>query len=133
VRRETDTGTRTPAGAFLYQISTRWTKRMEAWPMDIQPGGRSGDRDDGRGGKKENREHSENRTTWDEEFDLDEEFIRGAEVREPAARTRMLRERWRESPPEPQPWRADAPPAGWFFSKSRRRARKRRRGDDDED
>lgn len=88
--------------------------------MDIEPGGRSGDGD----------EKEEKKENWDEEFDFDEDFIRGAEVREPAARTRMLRERWRESPPEPQPWRADAPPAGWFFSKSRRRARKRRRNED---
>jgi hypothetical protein len=86
--------------------------------MDIEPKGRSGDGEE----KGEN---------WDDELDLDEEFIRGAEVREPAARTRILRERWRESPPEPQPWRADAPPAGWFFSKVRRKARKRRRDDDD--
>ncbi|MCX2968437.1 hypothetical protein WDH52_23240 [Streptomyces sp. TRM70308] len=64
--------------------------------------------------------------TWDEQV-LDEQFIREAEANEPAARTRMLRERWRTNPPEPQPWRADAPPAGWFFSKSRRAARRRRR------
>ncbi|GAB2823935.1 SGM_3592 family protein [Streptomyces sp. NPDC054796] len=64
---------------------------------------------------------------WDD-LVLDEDFIRSAEVNEPAARTRMLRERWRDRPPEPQPWRADEPPAGWFFSKGRRRARKRRRG-----
>lgn len=58
---------------------------------------------------------------------LDESFIRSAEVNEPAARTRMLQERWRDHPPEPQPWRADEPPAGWFFSKSRRQARKTRK------
>ncbi|HEV7628260.1 MAG TPA: hypothetical protein VGO89_17325 [Streptomyces sp.] len=68
--------------------------------------------------------------SW-EEFVLDEEFVRGAEVNEPAARTRMLRERWRREPPEPQPWRADEPPAGWFFSKSRRRSRKWRRDQGD--
>ncbi|MBU7600776.1 hypothetical protein JGS22_024910 [Streptomyces sp. P38-E01] len=74
---------------------------------------------------------------WDD-LVLDENFIRGAEVSEPAARTRMLQERWRNQPPEPQPWRADEPPAGWFFSKSRRKARKtrgrrrwRRRKDED--
>ncbi|MEE1927212.1 hypothetical protein V1J52_03290 [Streptomyces sp. TRM 70351] len=69
------------------------------------------------------------RSEW-EEWDgqvLDEQFIRSAEVSEPAARTRMLRERWRGRPPEPQPWRADAPPAGWFWSRSRRQSRKRRR------
>lgn len=86
--------------------------------MDTEPRGRGEDGD----------EPKENKHSWDEELELDEEFIRGAEVREPAARTRMLRERWRENPPEPEPWRADAPPAGWFFSKSRRRGRKRRRG-----
>lgn len=68
-------------------------------------------------------------TDWDDVV-LDEDFIRGAETSEPAARTRMLRERWRDNPPEPQPWRADAPPAGWFWSKSRRKARKRRRRKD---
>lgn len=63
---------------------------------------------------------------WDN-LVLDENFIRGAEVNEPAARTRMLQERWRDQPPEPQPWRADEPPAGWFFSKGRRKARKTRK------
>lgn len=58
---------------------------------------------------------------------LDEHFIREAEMNEPAARTRMLQELWRENPPEPAPWRADAPPAGWFFSKSRRQSRRRKR------
>jgi hypothetical protein len=68
---------------------------------------------------------------WDD-IVLDEEFIRGADINEPAARTRMLQERWRDKPPEPQPWRADAPPAGWFWSKSRRKARKRRRKENEE-
>ncbi|HWM37450.1 MAG TPA: hypothetical protein VNS49_10085 [Streptomyces sp.] len=86
--------------------------------MEDEPRGRSSDGEEGK-------------ESWDDELVLDEEFIRGAEVNEPAARTRMLRERWRERPPEPQPWRADDPPAGWFFSKSRRRNRKRRRGRDD--
>ncbi|MBW1602059.1 hypothetical protein JJV70_08020 [Streptomyces sp. JJ66] len=75
------------------------------------------DRDEGRG------------DAWEEQ-ELNEQFIREAEVNEPAARTRMLRERWRSAPPEPQPWRADAPPAGWFWSRSRRDARKRRRKGD---
>ena len=88
--------------------------------MGSEPRGRSGNGDEQESGQN-----------WEEEFLFDENFIRGAEVKEPAARTRMLRERWRQSPPEPQPWRADAPPAGWFFSKSRRRARKRRRKNDD--
>ena len=65
------------------------------------------------------------RDDWDDVV-LDEAFVRGAEVAEPAARTRMLRERWRREAPEPQPWRADEPPAGWFFSKRRRWRRRRR-------
>ncbi|GGO41575.1 hypothetical protein GCM10012287_00610 [Streptomyces daqingensis] len=83
--------------------------------MNDRPGGGSADEGAGKG-------------DWEEDLVLDEEFIRGAESKEPAARTRMLQERWRDQPPEPQPWRADEPPAGWFFSKSRRRERKRRRG-----
>jgi hypothetical protein len=80
---------------------------------------RRGDREEGRG--------EPGGEDWDD-LVLDEAFIRGATQSEPAARTRMLRERWREHPPEPQPWRADEPPAGWFFSKARRKARWRRRG-----
>jgi hypothetical protein len=33
----------------------------------------------------------------------------------------MLAARWRGEKPEPQPWRSDEPPAGWFFSKARRK------------
>lgn len=84
--------------------------------MDSEPRGRGSEPD-------------EEKESWEEPV-LDEDFIRGAEVSEPAARTRMLRERWRHQPPEPQPWRADEPPAGWFFSKSRRKSRKRRRRGD---
>jgi hypothetical protein len=67
---------------------------------------------------------------WDDVV-LDEGFIRGAEVREPTARTRMLQERWKDGGPAPQPWRSDEPPAGWIHSSGRRRerparARKRR-------
>ncbi|MGW3568665.1 SGM_3592 family protein [Streptomyces sp. NPDC000941] len=61
---------------------------------------------------------------WDDVV-LDQDFIRGAEVSEPAARTRMLTARWRRGAPEPQPWRTDEPPAGWFWSKRRRRRRRR--------
>ncbi|MFD3498632.1 hypothetical protein [Streptomyces sp. NPDC058678] len=61
---------------------------------------------------------------WDD-LVLDEEFIRSAETAEPSARARMLAERWRKEKPEPQPWRSDEPPAGWFFSKRRRRWRRR--------
>lgn len=57
---------------------------------------------------------------------LDEEFIRGAGTSEPSARARMLAARWRREKPEPQPWRSDEPPAGWFFSKVRRRGWRRR-------
>ncbi|GCB47777.1 hypothetical protein [Streptomyces sp. NL15-2K] len=62
--------------------------------------------------------------TWDD-LVLDEEFIRSADTSEPSARARMLAARWREEKPEPQPWRSDEPPAGWFFSKRRRRWRRR--------
>ncbi|MFF8729990.1 hypothetical protein ACF073_26450 [Streptomyces sp. NPDC015171] len=57
---------------------------------------------------------------------LDEAFVRAAETSEPSARARMLAARWRAEEPEPQPWRSDEPPAGWFFSKIRRRRWRRR-------
>ncbi|MER6713222.1 MULTISPECIES: hypothetical protein [unclassified Streptomyces] len=63
---------------------------------------------------------------WDD-LGLDEDFIRSAEATEPSARARMLAERWRREEPEPQPWRSDEPPAGWFFSKARRRRWRRRK------
>ncbi|GHJ40184.1 hypothetical protein [Streptomyces sp. TS71-3] len=62
---------------------------------------------------------------WDE-VSLDDDFIRLAPRREPSARARMLAARWRNSAPEPQPWRSDEPPAGWFFSRARRRWWRRR-------
>ncbi|MFE2581214.1 hypothetical protein [Streptomyces sp. NPDC059378] len=62
---------------------------------------------------------------WDD-LVLDEGFIRSAETAEPSARARMLAARWRAEQPEPQPWRSDEPPAGWFFSKARRRRWRRR-------
>jgi hypothetical protein len=57
---------------------------------------------------------------------LDEDFIRSAPTTEPSARARMLAARWRDQAPDPQPWRSDEPPAGWFFSKARRRRWRRR-------
>ncbi|MFJ9816008.1 hypothetical protein ACIRU3_12155 [Streptomyces sp. NPDC101151] len=57
---------------------------------------------------------------WDE-LVLDEAFVGAAETSEPSARARMLAARWRAEEPDPQPWRSDEPPAGWFFSKARRR------------
>ncbi|MFE4665916.1 hypothetical protein ACFRI7_10745 [Streptomyces sp. NPDC056716] len=58
---------------------------------------------------------------WDDEdLVLDEEFIHSAGTTEPSARARMLAARWSRKAPEPQPWRSDEPPAGWFFSKGRR-------------
>lgn len=57
---------------------------------------------------------------------LDDDFIRSADTAEPSARARMLAARWRNEAPEPQPWRSDEPPAGWFFSKSRRRRWRRK-------
>ncbi|SDJ92785.1 hypothetical protein [Streptomyces indicus] len=62
---------------------------------------------------------------WDAPV-LDESFVRSASVTEGSARSRMLAARWRKHAPEPEPWRADEPPAGWFFS--RRRRRRWRRG-----
>ncbi|MEU8980685.1 hypothetical protein [Streptomyces sp. NPDC048309] len=62
---------------------------------------------------------------WDD-LVLDENFIHSAETTEPSARARMLAARWREAGPDPQPWRSDEPPAGWFFSKGRRRRWRRR-------
>ncbi|MGY0492897.1 SGM_3592 family protein [Streptomyces sp. WG-D5] len=62
---------------------------------------------------------------WDDVV-LDMDFIRAAETTEPSARARMLARRWRKGGPEPQPWRSDEPPAGWFFSKARRRRWRRR-------
>ncbi|MEE1763065.1 MULTISPECIES: SGM_3592 family protein [unclassified Streptomyces] len=62
---------------------------------------------------------------WDD-LVLDEDFIRSAETAEPSARARMLTARWRRQAPDPQPWRSDEPPAGWFFSKARRRKWRRR-------
>jgi hypothetical protein len=56
---------------------------------------------------------------------LDEAFVRAAENREPSARTRMLTARWQREAPEPEPWRADQPPAGWFWSRARKRRRRR--------
>ncbi|MFD4571438.1 hypothetical protein ACFWNK_00280 [Streptomyces sp. NPDC058417] len=62
----------------------------------------------------------------DDDLVFDEEFVRGAGTSEPSARARMLAARWRTEAPEPQPWRSDEPPAGWFFSKARRRRWRRK-------
>ncbi|GAA2579380.1 MULTISPECIES: SGM_3592 family protein [Streptomyces] len=78
--------------------------------------------------RQDGREQPESRaedTAWDD-LVLDEEFIREAGASEPSARARMLTARWRREKPEPQPWRSDEPPAGWFFGKGRRRRRWRR-------
>ncbi|WP_245991193.1 SGM_3592 family protein [Streptomyces spongiicola] len=61
---------------------------------------------------------------WDEAV-LDDDFVRAAGTTEPSARARMLAARWRGSAPEPQPWRSDEPPAGWFWSRARARRRRR--------
>ncbi|MFI8188406.1 hypothetical protein ACIF8T_06340 [Streptomyces sp. NPDC085946] len=79
------------------------------------PGGRPGPAD--RTGRTED--------VWDD-LVLDDAFVRSAETSEPSARARMLAARWRREEPEPQPWRSDEPPAGWFFSKARRRWWRRR-------
>jgi hypothetical protein len=48
----------------------------------------------------------------DEEREFDIRWADGAEHKEPSARARMLAARWRENPPEPQPFRADAEHVG---------------------
>ncbi|MEZ0069344.1 hypothetical protein ABIA32_005388 [Streptacidiphilus sp. MAP12-20] len=60
---------------------------------------------------------------WDAEI-LDDGFVRRAEIHEASGRARMLGARWKREAPEPQPWRADQPPAGWFWSRARRRRRR---------
>ncbi|WP_423247059.1 hypothetical protein [Streptomyces pratisoli] len=85
----------------------------------------------GEDARNEARDHARD-DAWDKAV-LDEDFVRGAETAEPSARARMLAARWRGSAPEPQPWRSDEPPAGWFWSRARRRRRGlwRRRKDKD--
>ncbi|MCX5604953.1 hypothetical protein OG418_26535 [Streptomyces phaeochromogenes] len=81
-------------------------------------------RSEGQGpGDGQGQETSED--VWDE-LVLDDDFIRSADTAEPSARARMLAARWRDGGPDPQPWRSDEPPAGWFFSKARRRRWRRR-------
>ncbi|WP_241562751.1 hypothetical protein [Streptomyces hoynatensis] len=89
-------------------------------------------------GQEEPRDGDSGREEWDGVV-FDESFVRGAEVREPSARTRMLTERWKNGGPDPQPWRSDEPPAGWIHGSGRRgrpsrfrRGRRwfRRRGED---
>jgi hypothetical protein len=67
----------------------------------------------------------DDRDDWDA-VELDEAFVRAAEAQEPSARARMLAEKWRGQAPDPQPWRSDEPPAGWFWSKARRRKWRKR-------
>ncbi|MFB7506612.1 SCO2583/SCO2584 N-terminal domain-containing protein [Streptomyces broussonetiae] len=45
---------------------------------------------------------------WEREFD--HRWAESAEHKEPSARARMLAARWKESPPDPAPFRADADP-----------------------
>lgn len=66
------------------------------------------------------------RDDWDD-LVLDENFVRGAEVNEPTARTRMLTERWKNEAPAPQPWRSDEPPAGWIHSTSPKQEKREKR------
>ncbi|MFC9844261.1 hypothetical protein ACFWFF_14480 [Streptomyces sp. NPDC060223] len=85
-------------------------------------------RSDGReqsGGRGTGADGDADGEVWDD-LVLDEAFIRSAETTEPSARARMLAARWRNGGPDPQPWRSDEPPAGWFFSKGRRRRWRRR-------
>lgn len=83
--------------------------------------GSAGRRDGGQRGEGQR----ESGDGWDDVV-LDEDFIRSAGTAEPSARARMLAARWREGGPDPQPWRSDEPPAGWFFSKARRRRWRRK-------
>ena len=46
----------------------------------------------------------------DAEREFDIKWADGAEHKEPSARARMLAARWKENPPEPQPFRADPGP-----------------------
>ncbi|MEU5539382.1 hypothetical protein [Streptomyces sp. NPDC020362] len=46
---------------------------------------------------------------WQREFD--HKWANSAEHKEPSARARMLAARWKESPPDPAPFRADPEPA----------------------
>ncbi|KOV71004.1 hypothetical protein [Streptomyces sp. MMG1121] len=46
---------------------------------------------------------------WEREFD--HRWAESAEHKEPSARARMLAARWKESPPDPAPFRGDPDPA----------------------
>ncbi|GGW26905.1 MULTISPECIES: SCO2583/SCO2584 N-terminal domain-containing protein [Streptomyces] len=46
----------------------------------------------------------------DVEREFDIKWADGAEHKEPSARARMLAARWKENPPQPQPFRADPGP-----------------------
>lgn len=46
----------------------------------------------------------------DAEREFDFKWADSAEHKEPSARARMLAARWKENPPEPQPFRADPGP-----------------------
>ncbi|PWI18814.1 hypothetical protein DI272_35255 [Streptomyces sp. Act143] len=54
----------------------------------------------------------------DEEREFDIRWADAAELKEPSARARMLAARWKDNPPQPQPFRADPdhvsrPRSGW--------------------
>jgi hypothetical protein len=55
-------------------------------------------------------EHVHDDHEHEHEFDL--RWADSAEHKEPSARARMLAARWKENPPEPQPFRADPDPVG---------------------
>ncbi|MGW2521014.1 SCO2583/SCO2584 N-terminal domain-containing protein [Streptomyces sp. NPDC001617] len=48
----------------------------------------------------------------DDEREFDIRWADRAEHKEPSARARMLAARWKENPPEPQPFRADPEQVG---------------------
>ncbi|MEU6380815.1 hypothetical protein [Streptomyces sp. NPDC046909] len=56
----------------------------------------------------------------DEDREFDIRWADGAEHKEPSARARMLAARWKENPPEPQPFRAE--PEGSAFGRRRVRS-----------
>jgi ferric-dicitrate binding protein FerR (iron transport regulator) len=47
----------------------------------------------------------------EQEREFDHRWAADAEHKEPSARARMLAARWKENPPEPQPFRADPRPS----------------------
>lgn len=96
-------------------------------PADPDPDNQPHSQPDDQGDQDEPRRSGAEDDEWDS-LVLDETFVREADAQEPAARTRMLSERWKREAPAPQPWRSDQPPAGWALGTSRRQGRTGRTG-----